>query len=105
LRGAVNKLVLRLLGKTEYSGAFIKIWGKERSRMYNRPSSLSRDFLPWWLSGKESTCQCRKACSISGSGRSPGEGNDSPLQYSCLGNFMDRGAWGATVHGATKSWT
>ena len=37
--------------------------------------------------------------SIPGSGRSPGEGNDYPLQYSCLENSMDRGAWQATVHG------
>ena len=39
---------------------------------------------------------------IPGSGRSPGEGNGNPLQYSCLGNPMDRGAWQATVHGVTK---
>ena len=39
---------------------------------------------------------------IPGLGRSPGEGNGNPLQYSCLGNPMDRGAWQATVHGATK---
>ena len=43
--------------------------------------------------------------SIPGLGRSPGEGNGNPLQYSCLGNPMDRGAWRATVHGVTKSWT
>ena len=43
--------------------------------------------------------------SIPGSGRSPGEGNSNPLQYSCLENHMDRGAWWATVHGVTKSWT
>ena len=43
--------------------------------------------------------------SIPGSGRSPGEGNISPLQYFCLENLMDRGAWRATVHGVTKSWT
>ena len=43
--------------------------------------------------------------SILGSGRSPGEGNGNPLQYSCLENSMDRGAWWATVHGVTKSWT
>ena len=42
---------------------------------------------------------------IPGSGRSPGEGNDNPLQYSCLENSMDRGAWWATVHGVAKSWT
>ena len=40
--------------------------------------------------------------SIPGSGKSPGEGNGSPLQYSCLGNPMDRGAWWATVHEITK---
>ena len=40
--------------------------------------------------------------SISGLGRSPGEGNGNPLQYSCLGNFMDKGAWQATVHGVKK---
>ena len=43
--------------------------------------------------------------SIPGSGRSPGEGNGNPLQYSYLGNPMDRGAWWATVHGVTKSET
>ena len=40
-----------------------------------------------------------------GLGRSPGEGNGNPLQYSCLENSMDRGAWRATVHGVAKSWT
>ena len=40
--------------------------------------------------------------SISGSGRSPGEGNGNPLQYCCLGNPMDRAAWWATVHGVTE---
>ena len=43
--------------------------------------------------------------SIPGSGRSPGEGNDNPLQYSCLGNARERGAWRATVHGVAKSQT
>ena len=43
--------------------------------------------------------------SIPGSGRSPGEGNGNPLQYSCLENPMDGGAWLATVHGVAKSWT
>ena len=40
--------------------------------------------------------------SIPGSGRVPGEGNDNPLQYSCLENFMDRETWQATVHGVSK---
>ena len=43
--------------------------------------------------------------SIPGSGRSPGIGNGNPLQYSCLENSMDRGAWQATVHGVAKSRT
>ena len=42
---------------------------------------------------------------IPGSGRFPGEGNGDPVQYSCLGNPMDRGAWWATVHRVAKSWT
>ena len=47
----------------------------------------------------------RDAGSIPGSGRSPGGGHGNPLQYSCLENPMDRGAWWATVHGVAKSWT
>ena len=47
----------------------------------------------------------RDVDSILGSGRSPGERNGNPLQYSCLGNPMDRGAWQARVHGIAKSWT
>ena len=43
--------------------------------------------------------------SIPGTGRSPGEGNGNPLQYSCLENPVDGGAWWATVHGVAKSWT
>ena len=42
---------------------------------------------------------------IPGLGRSPGEGNGNPLQYSCLESLMNRGAWWATVHGVAKSWT
>ena len=42
---------------------------------------------------------------IPGSGKSPGGGNGNPLQYSCLGNPMDRGAWWATVHGVRKNQT
>ena len=55
------------------------------------------------LSGKEPTCQRRDAGLIPGSGRSLGEENSNPLQYSCLGNPMGRGAWWAAVHGVAKS--
>ena len=64
--------------------------------------------LPWWPRGKESACSAggaRDMSLISRSGRSPGGGHGNPLQYSCLQNPMDRGAWWATVHGVAKSWT
>ena len=54
---------------------------------------------------KVSACSAGDPGSIPGSGRSPGEGNGNPLQYSCLGNPMDRGAWWATVRGVAKSRT
>ena len=50
----------------------------------------------------ETACDVGNVSSVPGSGRSPGEGNGNPLQCSCLGNPMDRGAWQATVHGITK---
>ena len=62
-----------------------------------------------WLSsssssaGKESACNAGDPGSIPGLRKSPGEGNDNPLQYSCLENSMDRGAWQAIVHGITES--
>ena len=51
---------------------------------------------------KESACNAGDLGSISGSGRSPGEGNGNLLQYSCLENPMDKGAWWAIVHGVTE---
>ena len=63
--------------------------------------------LSWWCSGKESACSVGDASdlsSIPGSGRSPGEGNGYLLQYSCLENPVDRGAWQTAVYGITKSW-
>jgi len=57
------------------------------------------------LAGKESACNAGDLGLIPGSGRSSGEGNGNPLQYSCLKNPMDGGAWWATVHGVAKSWT
>ena len=52
--------------------------------------------------GKESACNAGDPSAIPGTGRSPGEGNVNPLQYSCLENLMDRGAWQATVHGVAR---
>ena len=51
---------------------------------------------------KESACNARDLGSIPGLGRSPGEGNGNPLQYSCLENPMDRAAWRTTVHGVAR---
>ena len=57
--------------------------------------------MPQWI-GKESACSAGDAGLIPSSGRSPGEGNGNPLQYTCLENPMDRGAWWAIVHMVTK---
>ena len=58
--------------------------------------------VPGGSDGKEYTCNVGDLSSISESRRSPGEGNDNPLQYSYLENPMHRGAWWATVHGVAK---
>ena len=65
-------------------------------------SRASKDF-PGGSDGKVSAYNAGDLGSIPGSGRSPGEGNGNPLQYSCLENPMDGGAWWATVHGVTKN--
>ena len=54
---------------------------------------------------EEFACNAGDPGVIPGSGRSPGGGHGNPLQYSCLENPTDRGAWWATVHGVAKSWT
>ena len=60
--------------------------------------------FPGGSDGKESACSAGDLGSIPGSGESPGEGNGNPLQYSCLENSVDRGAWPAMVYGVAKSW-
>jgi len=64
--------------------------------------------LPRWARGKETACQClrnKRHGSIPGWGKSSGGGHGNSLQYFCLENPMDRGAWWAIVHRVTKSWT
>ena len=64
--------------------------------------------FPRWLHAKESACNVGAVGDVGlnpGLGRPPGGGHGNPLQYSCLENLMDRGAWWATVHGVAKSWT
>ena len=70
-----------------------------------RPRSLSFPGGPVAKNPPASAGDSGDTGSIPGSGRSPEEGNGNPLQYSCLENSMDRGAWRATVHGVTNSWT
>ena len=74
-------------------------------RVLNRvPCAIQRDF-PGGSVSKASVYNEGDPGLIPGWGRSPGEGNGNPLQYSCPENLMDRGAWWATVHRVTKSQT
>ena len=61
--------------------------------------------FPGSLDGKESACNVGDLSSTPGTGRSPGEGNGNPLQYSCLKNPTDRGAWQAIAHRVAESQT
>ena len=100
--------------------------GEENLREKNRRGEDGREFITfsvlvsrvykviWIISdlnftggsdNKESVCDEGDSGLIPGLGRFPGEGNGNPLQYSCLENPMDGGAWWATAHGVTKSWT
>ena len=63
---------------------------------------LSKNGFPGGSDGKEPACNAADPGLIPGSGRSPGEGNGNPIQYSCLENLMDRGASWATVHGVAR---
>ena len=67
--------------------------------------SILESGLPLWLNSKESTCIAGDIGSIPGWGRSPGEGQGNPLQYSRLENLMDKGAWRALDYWVTKSQT
>ena len=100
----------------EGNGNPLQFWPGESSGLYSpwvtKSQTRLSDFhvysmwwLPWWLSGKESSCSAGPMGSIPGSERSPAERNGYPLQYSCLENSRDRGTWWATVHAVVKSWT
>ena len=96
-QGTVEAYILNVLGLGSDSKALHPV---------PRISSRSVKFCfyrhpkpPRWLSGKEPACQFKNEGSVLGLGRSPGEGNGNPLQYSCLENPMDRGAWRVVVHG------
>ena len=77
-------------------------WGRKES---DTTESLSWTELIQWLRSKESACRAEDLGSVPWLGRFPGGGHGNPLQYSCLENSMDRGAWQTTVHGVEKSRT
>ena len=100
----------------EGAGAFsliLSFWGRaeglEVESITNDQSVVKHDCVikgfPGGSDGKESACNAEDPGSIPGLERFLGEGNDYPLQYFCLENSMNRGAWWATVHVVTKSWT
>ena len=76
-----------------------------KKKLNNFPQVYEGKGFSYGLDGKESTCNAGDPGLIPGSGRSPGEGNGYPPQYSCLENPMDRGAWWVTDHGVTRSQT
>ena len=75
------------------------------SHPFNLASPSAYWGFPGSSDGKASACNAGDLGSIPGSGRSPGEGNGNPVQYSCLENPMDQRAWWASVHGVAKSQT
>ena len=104
--GHGNPLQCSCLENPRDGGAWwAAVYGLHSRTQLKRLSSSKDLGLPWWLSSKESVCNAGDSGSIRGLGRSPGKGNDNPLQYSCLENPMDRGAWWATVHGVAQSQT
>ena len=103
-----NTKIRHTLEKRKQNGYVFKTVSKESGELIIRYGFIitpDNMWLPQWLIVKESACTAGDVGSIPGWGRSPGEGNDNPLQYSCLENPMDKGAWWATVHGVTKSQT
>ena len=85
-------------------GGLLSMGSQSRTRLKRLTSSSSKGF-PGGSEVKAAASNVRDPGSIPGSGRSPGEGNGNPLQYSCLENPMDGEAWWATVHGVAKSRT
>ena len=88
-----------LAGRKQVQSRSIKELGKDRG------TYRQAGHCPGGLVNEESACKSGELGLIPGLGRSSGEGNGYPLQYSCLENSIDRVAWWATVHEVTKSWT
>ena len=87
-----------------HTDLYLQIWSHYSKKNLQHFFEVAWCF-PGDSEGKESACNTGDQGLIPGSGRSPGGGNSNPLQYSCLENSMDRGAWRATVLGVAKSQT
>ena len=107
-------LKIYLLNKFQLFNKMLSTVKKNKNKNKNHPASWGLHLLfllcIWGFSGgssgEEPTCQCRRhtRCGFDPClGRSPAEGHDNPLQYSCLENPMDRGAWRATIHRVAES--
>ena len=96
----LEKVVPKSISFLEHSSAFV--FQKVRFCSNEDIQKLIQFSFPCSSVSKESACSAEDLGSIPGSGRSPGEGNGNLLQYSCLGNPLERGAWRTTVHGVTK---
>ena len=94
------------LGGAEEKTPCVRHWGPQIcvARVQSRQYVLLAHFTDV-SARKQSACNAGVVGSIAESGSSPGGGHRNPLQYSCLENSMDRGAWRATVHRVAKSWT
>ena len=86
-------------------GLQFSLWNHHNNLIFHLLSPPPGMGFPGSSAVKVSACNTGDPGSIPGLGRSPGEGNGNPLQYSCLENPMDGGAWWAIVHGVTKRWT
>ena len=96
----LEKVVPKSISFLEHSSAFV--FQKVRFCSNEDIQKLIQFSFPCSSVSKESACSAEDLGSIPGSGRSPGEGNGNLLQYPCLENVIDRGAWRVTVQGATK---
>ena len=94
--------LMQVISRSELSILLCSKCGCQKLVGVKNLSSTTKEFPCSSAGKKKSACNAGDPGSIPGLGRSPGEGNGNPLQYSCLENPMDRGAWQATVHGGKR---